>query len=127
MDELRLIRQQEQTAGILVESTDARDRRIPSPPAFRQQRVDVRTLARVVRANEPDRLVEEKQQAIGTIERFTVYENVRRQRLCGNVIGWLPLYGDTFICDPRSGFAPATIAEAGEELIEAAHGRFDLL
>lgn len=117
----RLIGDEEEAAGVFVEAADAGERGIAGAPAGREKRVDVRTLAFVVRADEAERFVQEKQESVGMIERLAVDAHGGGIGFLRGVGGGFSRDGDAAGVDPSAGFAAAAIAEVGEELVEAAH------
>lgn len=121
MNELRLIGEQQEPAGVLVESADACDGRIALTPARREERVDVRSFALVVRADETEWFVESQQETLRAIEGLAVDANVGGFDLGAEIVRFLPTDSDRTCLDPRPRIAPAAIAEVGEKLIEAAH------
>lgn len=123
VDERRLVGEQEEPAGILVEPADAGDLRIAPTPAGGEQRVDVGALAFVVRADESERFVEEQEEPVGMIERFAIDADVGGVSFLGNVAGGFVADRDGAGGDPVAGFAAGAVAEAGEKLVEAAHER----
>ena len=116
-----LIRDQQHSAGVLVEPSHARDDGISPPPPFRQKRIDVGAFAFVVGTDKSERLVEKEQQSVRMVERFAIDPHIGGSGLLRDVIGDFAAHGDAAAFGPVPCVAPAAIAEAGEELIEAAH------
>lgn len=119
--ERRLIREQQQAAGLLVETADAGDNRIALPPPGREQRVDAGAFAAIVRADEPEGFVEEEQQAVGVVKRLVIDAHVGGENFLGGAGGKLTAHRDALVVDHAPGFAAAAVAEVGEKLVEAAH------
>lgn len=105
MDERRLIGEEQQARGVLVEPADGGDERVAAQPAWRQERVDVGALAFVVGTDEPHGLVQKEEKAVGMIERFAIDTDVVGQRFMADVVGRFAADRDTAVVDPAARFA----------------------
>lgn len=121
MHERRLVGEQQQPAGVLVEPADAGDHGVSATPALGEERVNVGAFALVVGADQAERLVDEQEQAVGVIERLAIDTNVGGNRFLRDVVGGLTADRNAPSFDPGARFATATVAEIGKELIEPAH------
>ncbi len=121
VDELGLVGEEEETGGVLVEAADGGDLRVAAAPAVGEERVDIGAFAFVVGADETEGFVEEEKKAVGVIERLAVDEDVGGRGFLGDVAGRFAAERDGTGGDPVAGFAAGAVAEAGEELVEAAH------
>lgn len=122
MNELRLVGEEEEPRSVFVEATDGGDLRIATAPAIGEQRVDVGAFAFVVGADETEGFVQEKKETVGVVERLVVDLDVGGVRFLRDVASGFAADRDGAGGDPVAGFAAGAIAEAGEELVEAAHG-----
>lgn len=122
MNELRLVGEEEEPGSVFVEATDGGDLRIATAPANGEQRVDVGAFAFVVGADETEGFVQEKKEAVGVVEGLVVDLDVGGVRFLRDVASGFAADRDGAGGNPVAGFAAGAIAEAGEELVEAAHG-----
>ena len=122
MDECALVGKQEETAGVLVESSDGGDLRIARAPTRWQEVVHAWAFALVVGADEAGGLVQEEEQAERVIGGFTIDAYVGRVGFEAGVVGRLAADGHAPGVNPRAGLAAGTIAEVGKDLVETTHG-----
>jgi len=94
VDELALIGEEQQAAGVFVESADRGDHGIARAPAFWEQRIDIGSVAFFVRTDQPERLVQEQEKPVGMIEWLTIDQHIGRIDLGRGIFEWLVLSGD---------------------------------
>src|SRR5207247_531646 len=75
MDQRRLIREQQQTAGVFVEPSDARYYGIAAAPARGEERIYIGSFPLVMRAHHADGLVQHYEQTVRMVERFAPHPN----------------------------------------------------
>jgi hypothetical protein len=122
MDERALVGEQNEAGGVFIEAADAGDDGIAALPTRRQQAVNVGALAEFVGADEAEGFMEEKNEAVGVVERFALDADIGGVGFLGRAVGGLAAHGDGTGVDPIAGFTAGAVTEVGEELVEAAHG-----
>lgn len=78
MHERANVGDQDQTAGVLVETARTRDGWISHQPAIREQLINGRAFAIRVRANVADGLVQNGEQAVDGFERLAIQRDLMR-------------------------------------------------
>lgn len=124
VDEGGLVGEEEEAAGVLVETADAGDDGVAGAPTLGEEFVDEGAFAFVVRAGESGGLVEQEEEAVGMVGGLAVDEHggAGEVDLLAGIGGGGTIDGDAAGLDPGAGVAAGAVAEVGEQLVEAAHG-----
>ncbi len=102
---------------------DGSDDRVPAPPTTGKQAIDGWAFTFIVGANQANRLIQQHQNTVGVIERFTIDRDGVRFYFDGGIFNDVSLHGYAHPAEPSTGFTAGAISQVGEELVEAAfHG-----
>lgn len=94
VDELALIGEEQQAAGVFVESADRGDHGIARPPTFREQRIDIGSVAFFVRTDQAERFIEDQEEPVGMIKWLAIDQHIGRIDLGRGIFERLVLSGD---------------------------------
>lgn len=122
VDEPGLVGEEDEARGVFIEASDGGDLRVAGTPAFGEEIVNAGAFAFVVGADEAERFVEKKEQAVGMVEGGAVDEDLVGAGFGGRIADGRAADGDGVFFEEVAGLAAGAVAEVGEELVEAAHG-----
>lgn len=91
---LALIGEEQETAGVFVESAHGGDHGIACAPTFREQRIDIGPVAFFVRTDQAERFVQKQEESVGMIEWLSVNLHISRIDLGRRIADRLVLGGD---------------------------------